>query len=103
MQVVSGLGAGAGHREGHSTRSLMVRSVKGNPPGNPSGTHAGQGAGCAAAAPQVLLESQDIRSDWLLLDSVGREAARQVAAGCTERARVIVKVGCWLSHSRCNT
>ncbi len=48
----------------------------------------------APSAAQVLLDSQDVRADWELLQSVHSEAARQVAAGCAERGRLLIKVRC---------
>jgi hypothetical protein len=41
---------------------------------------------------QAYLESQDIRQDYELLDTVMREAARQVAGSCAERGRLLLKV-----------
>jgi hypothetical protein len=46
----------------------------------------------ALSPAQLLLEAQDMRYDFDMLDSVMREAARQVAASCAERGRLILKV-----------
>jgi hypothetical protein len=45
-----------------------------------------------SACTQSFLESQDIRTDYELLDMVMKEAARQVAGSCAERGRLMLKV-----------
>jgi hypothetical protein len=52
---------------------------------------------CGGSPAAVLLSSQDIREDWELLNSVLKEAARQVSASCTQRGQLILKVSYMLS------
>ncbi|KAJ9532956.1 hypothetical protein QJQ45_018051 [Haematococcus lacustris] len=53
------------------------------------------GGGHKPSATQAFLASQDIQLDYELLEGVLREAARQVAASCGERGRLLVKVRCY--------
>ncbi|KAL6756668.1 hypothetical protein V8C86DRAFT_3026666 [Haematococcus lacustris] len=61
--------------------------------GNTGEAAAAGGGGHKPSATQAFLASQDIQLDYELLEGVLREAARQVAASCGERGRLLVKIG----------
>lgn len=64
-----------------------MHSITGRPPSPPNLPHL-----LTALTLQLLLSSQDMRDDVNLLSMTAKEAARQVAAHCVERARVMLKV-----------